>query len=165
MEKVKPKGLPAFPPISNFDEVNVRTYVIYKGKPLVYFLSLEAGKRISNFLCKTMSGLPYRYSRTKLRGNSYKCESKEGNKLHLEYELGEKRENKTALELWLTERYGLAHEYYGQQFEHNIHHIEWPFQEIKITKLDYDYPQFSTLLIGEPDLVAYSPGVQVVAWT
>jgi len=37
MQKIRPKQLPSFPPISDFDEINIRTYVHYNGKPGVYF--------------------------------------------------------------------------------------------------------------------------------
>ena len=43
MEKIRPKYLPYFSPISNFDEINVRTYVKANGKSGVYFLSIEDG--------------------------------------------------------------------------------------------------------------------------
>ena len=32
MEKIRPRYLPYFPPISNFDEINIRTYVKSKNK-------------------------------------------------------------------------------------------------------------------------------------
>lgn len=47
MEKIRPRNLPAFPPISDFDEINIRTYVKYNNKQGVYFLSIEGGNKIS----------------------------------------------------------------------------------------------------------------------
>jgi len=41
MEKIRPKNLPSFAPISDFDEVNIRTYVKSNNKTGVYFLSIE----------------------------------------------------------------------------------------------------------------------------
>src|SRR5690606_29458642 len=43
MEEIRPKGFPALSFISNFNEINLRTYVIKDGKPGVYFLNIEAG--------------------------------------------------------------------------------------------------------------------------
>ena len=63
MEKVRLKYLPAFAPISNFDEINIRTYVTYKGKAGVHFLSVEGGKRVSCAIAKGISEVPYRFSR------------------------------------------------------------------------------------------------------
>ena len=42
MEDVAPRGLPAIPGLSVFPELNVRTYVAYRGSPGVWFLSLDA---------------------------------------------------------------------------------------------------------------------------
>lgn len=41
MEKIRPKYLPSFPPISDFDEINIRTYVKKDNKAGVYFLSIN----------------------------------------------------------------------------------------------------------------------------
>ena len=38
MEKIRPKHLPAFSPISDFHEINLRTYILHNNKPGVYFL-------------------------------------------------------------------------------------------------------------------------------
>ncbi|WP_262714041.1 DUF2071 domain-containing protein [Phaeocystidibacter marisrubri] len=46
MEKIRPAHLPPFSPISNFHEINIRTYVSYKGTPGVYFLSIEGGEAL-----------------------------------------------------------------------------------------------------------------------
>lgn len=45
MEKIRPRSLPAFPLISDFDEINIRTYVKYNGKTGVYFLSIEEERK------------------------------------------------------------------------------------------------------------------------
>jgi len=54
MEKIRPRYLPQFSPVSNFDEINIRTYVKSKNKTGVYFLSIEGGKNIS---CKIAKGM------------------------------------------------------------------------------------------------------------
>ena len=42
MEKIRPKGLPYFPPISNFDEINLRTYVKSNNKAGVYTIQINS---------------------------------------------------------------------------------------------------------------------------
>src|SRR4051794_21541354 len=42
LSDVAPRGVPAIPWMSTFNEINVRTYVSYKGVPGVYFFSLDA---------------------------------------------------------------------------------------------------------------------------
>ncbi|MCG9792921.1 DUF2071 domain-containing protein [Flavobacterium algicola] len=64
MEKIRPKNLPAFPPISDFDEINIRTYVKSKYKTGVYVLSIEGGESLSCKIAKGISNLPYRFSKS-----------------------------------------------------------------------------------------------------
>ncbi|HUH26163.1 MAG TPA: DUF2071 domain-containing protein, partial [Flavobacterium sp.] len=47
MQKIRPRLLPSLSFISDFDEINLRTYVVKNGKPGVYFLNIEAGKKLS----------------------------------------------------------------------------------------------------------------------
>jgi len=65
MEKIRPRNLPPFSPISNFDEINIRTYVKSNNKSGVYFLSIEGGTSLSCKLAKGISELPYRFSAMK----------------------------------------------------------------------------------------------------
>ena len=57
MQKIRPKNLPYFPPISDFDEINIRTYVKSNNKTGVYFLSIEGGKFLSCKVAKRISEL------------------------------------------------------------------------------------------------------------
>ena len=59
MEKIQTKNLPAFPPISNFDEINIRTYIKSNNKTGVYFLSIEGETSLSCKIAKGMSELSY----------------------------------------------------------------------------------------------------------
>src|SRR5690606_7655888 len=47
MEKIRPRYLPSVSLISNFDEINIRTYIDNDNKKGVYFLNIEAGKLLS----------------------------------------------------------------------------------------------------------------------
>jgi len=42
MNHLRPPGIPSLPWVSQFSELNVRTYVAYEGRPGVYFFSLDA---------------------------------------------------------------------------------------------------------------------------
>src|SRR5436190_5400053 len=59
MQKIRPRNLMSFKFISDFDEINVRTYIDNGNRKGVYFLSIEAGKLLAAFIAKTLSGLPY----------------------------------------------------------------------------------------------------------
>jgi uncharacterized protein YqjF (DUF2071 family) len=59
MADVAPRGVPAIPRFSTFPEVNVRTYVRHRGRPGVWFLSLDATSRITVAGGRRVFGLPY----------------------------------------------------------------------------------------------------------
>lgn len=165
MEKIRPKNLPAFPPISNFDEINIRTYIKFNNKSGVYFLSIEGGKLASCKIAKGISELPYRYSKIQRLNGIYKSKNKKLNdQLNIEFDLSKVQTKKNELDKWLTERYALFQDAENCINEFDIHHLEWPTQEIKIKKLEVNYPRFSNLINNKPNLTHYSNGVQVIAW-
>lgn len=89
MEQIRPKNLPAFPPISNFDEVNIRTYVKSKQKAGVYFLSIEGGNLLSCKVAKALSELPYSYSKINRRDNNYESKNRALNsRLNIDFTIG-----------------------------------------------------------------------------
>ncbi|WP_258105838.1 YqjF family protein [Marinoscillum sp. MHG1-6] len=165
MENVRPRILPSFGPISNFDEVNIRTYVRPNNKPGVYFLSIESGKHLSTWIAKTISELPYRYSNINRTSNNYTTVNEEyGDNLSIDYETLEPLTNKTDLDKWLTERYALYQDSGSRINKYEIHHLEWPIEKISIKNLTCEYLRFEQLLSGQPDLAHWSNGVKVIAW-
>jgi hypothetical protein len=59
MSDVSPRCCPAVPGLSQFLELNVRTYVIRDGKPGVWFFSLDAENPIAVRLARATFNLPY----------------------------------------------------------------------------------------------------------
>src|SRR3990170_8771136 len=47
MTNVAPRGVPSLPWISEFPELNVRTYVRVDDRPGIYFFSLDAGSALA----------------------------------------------------------------------------------------------------------------------
>lgn len=166
MDRISPRYLTSFPPISNFKEINIRTYVRYKEKPGVYFLNIEASKKTSALLSKTISKLPYQYSKIR-HGNGYYNSFNNHSKdiLNLEYSIGPALKEKTNLDRWLTERYALFQDDNDTINEFEIHHIEWPLNQIFVSNLNIKYPRFEKFFINEPILSHFSDGVQVLAWS
>ena len=72
MEGVRPAFLPALPGISDFPELNLRTYVRDRaGVPGVWFYSLDAGGRLAVAIARTFFHLPYHAARMEMhRGNT-----------------------------------------------------------------------------------------------
>lgn len=164
MEEIRPRFLPAFSPISNFFEINVRTYVKTKSKTGVYFLSMEGGKDLSCKVAKLISELPYRFSSIKREMEYYRSANSEfGDTLDIKFKIGQAVQ-KTEIDLWLTERYALFQDTKNFINEYEIHHQEWPIREAIIENIELNYPRFNKLIDRKPDLVNYSEGVKVVAW-
>lgn len=165
MEKIRPRFLPALPPISYFHEINIRTYVRYKGKPGVYFLSILGAKNISCKIARLLSGLRYEYSKILRNQKSYTCLNSSGSStVSIQFKVGPKLPHKTGLELWLTERYALFNDTRDSIDSYEIHHVEWPLFDIELQQIDIAPSVSQKLIEGNPDRAHYSKGVQVLAW-
>lgn len=165
MESVHPRNLFPIKAVSDFNEINIRTYVKYKGKSGVYFISIEAGKKLSAFLSRKFSGLPYRYSPMEIK--KHYCAAKNdhfGDSFELEYSTSPLQEEKSELDRWLTERYAVFHDIDQSIVSYNVHHIEWTLENLKIEKLQLHYPRFQELFKAKPDKAHYAAGIQVVSW-
>lgn len=166
MQQIRPRGLPAVKCISDFHEINIRTYVEYENKKGVYFLNIEAAKPLSVFIAKLLSGLPYRTSFIRRGFETYYCQhpTKEF-ELDLVFEVGDKIKHKTEIDKWLTERYCLYLEQQEEVFRYDIHHKEWELNQLILKRLNLKY-EFSGINLTNhpPHLTHYSTGVRVIAW-
>jgi uncharacterized protein YqjF (DUF2071 family) len=137
MTNVAPRGVPALPWLSEFAELNVRTYVRAGGKPGVYFFSLDAANPIAVHTARLLLRLPYyraamRVVRT-ARGVSYRS-ARAGRRpaeFAADYRpVGEVVNPKPgSLEYFLTERYCLyARGRRRRPYRLDIHHPPWPLQ-------------------------------------
>lgn len=166
MEKIRPKFLPSIAFISDFDEINLRTYIDNDNKKGVYFLNIEAGKSLSSFIAKSISGLPYEKSNIKRTVKSYKSvNSKKGFSLDAEFNIEPALNHKTKLDKWLTERYCLYLDNDHELYRYDIHHKEWQLKGVTIMNLDMAYKIGEiNLTARQPDLAHYSDGIKVIAW-
>ena len=169
MQNIRPRLLPAFAPVSHFDEINVRTYVTDGKHPGVFFLNIEAGNKIAVQLAKTLSGLPYEKSEMN-RSFGPVCGYRSKNtmkkfKLDMEYSIGKDVAVPSPLDIWLTERYRLYLAVNKRTYSYDIHHLPWPLREITFKSLKLDY-SLNGLNLNQAGLVKanYSDGVKVVAW-
>ena len=161
MQKIRPRFLPHFNAISDFYEINIRTYVVVDNKPGVFFLSIEAGKRLSGYIAKTISGLPYRYQSFIFDDHHLAAPW-----LYFDYNILEKKDKKNAFDLWVTERYCLYYNNGSGIYRYNIHHLPWPLQSISVNNFQTSHPVFKTMEnVFKPEICHYSPGVKVIAWT
>ncbi|MFT3702455.1 MAG: DUF2071 domain-containing protein [Agriterribacter sp.] len=169
MEKIRPVILPSLGAISNFHEINIRTYVVNNNKPGVYFLSIEAGKTLSVLIAKFLSELPYQKSNIKRttddEADHYSSTNfKRGFEFNASFKIGMPVAQKTELEKWLTERYCLYLKNGSKLYRYEIHHKEWGLHHVEMLDLKAVYQIRDFALDKSPDLINYSPGVKVVAW-
>lgn len=167
MERVRPKGLPCVPWLSDFLELNVRTYVHDdKGRPGVWFFSLDCNQPIAVEIARKLFHLPYQHARMSEDNHGYHCQRK-GQKETATYQYSGNTPLNSAdsgtLEFFLLERYLLfSTTKCGQLKVGQVHHEPYQFCEATVTQasdLPAQWEQFP--IEGEPISQLYSPGVPV----
>lgn len=158
VRKLSPRLLPSLPFLSNFHEVNLRTYVIRDGKPGIYFLSIEAEKLLPSLLARLIMGLPYKKTLIKRRENYYFVRGKTTGFEASYIKTG--LIDKDGLDYWLTERHCLYEEQAGKLFRLNIHHKPWKLQHASINIAKLDYPYCGTT----PVRTHYCEKIRVLLW-
>jgi uncharacterized protein len=177
MTGVRPRFLPSVPPLSNFPELNVRTYVTVGGKPGIWFFSLDAGNPVAVRLARATFHLPYldaemscavvgdevhyRSVRTQVGAS--------GAEFAARYRpVGEPSETRPdTLENFLTERYCLyAADAAGNVYRGDIHHHPWPLQpaEVEVEKLTMT-EQIGVALPETGPVLHFSERLDVLAWS
>lgn len=165
MQKIRRRNLPPVKFISDFDEINIRTYIDNDNRKGVYFLNIEAGNQISALIAKTLSGLPYEKSNIQRTNKNYRATNIAKNfNLDTEFEVTKRVTEKGALDNWLTERYCLYLDNAKTIYRYDVHHKEWEIKNVDINRLNINYKIGSIDLTNKPDLVHYSDGVKVIAW-
>ncbi|MEC1259317.1 DUF2071 domain-containing protein [Bacillus swezeyi] len=133
---LRARFLPPLPCISRFPELNVRTYVTYKGVPGVYFFSLDAASRLAVLSARRFFHLPYfradiafEKEESRVQFSSRRADSKAV--FHARY--GPLSDPFTAqkgtIEYWLTERYRLYTTHNSRVYYEDIHHSQWALQQ------------------------------------
>jgi uncharacterized protein len=166
IKNIRPRYLPAFAPISNFDEINIRTYVRYNDKAGIYFFKLEANNKISCHLARMYSQLPYRYSKITPKSSTYSSYNENrGDSLYIDFDIHARQKAPGRLDRWLTERYIFFQDNNkGLINELEIHHYPWPLFHATANSCIVEYEQYNTFFRKQPSIVHYSPGVQVLTW-
>ena len=176
MRDVRPRFLPGIPGISNFLELNLRTYAYNdQGMPGVWFYSLEANQWLAVQVAKKFFGLPYHYADMKAGENAAgeitfssrrRAAELESPSIFRYRPSGPARSAQPAsLEFFLIERYLLFSPLskWGQPLIGRIHHQPYPL-------VDAQVPQWDTQLFElngfhaprrDPDHIIMSPGVDV----
>jgi uncharacterized protein YqjF (DUF2071 family) len=165
VNKMRLKYLPPFPFVSNFTEINVRTYVTRDGISGIYLFSIETDKFIEVLLTRSFIGLPYVKSEIKKSNGKLSSANKVHNYyLDLTYQRIGISNAKTELDYWLTERHCLYNYQKERFYRHNIHHKEWNLEEADISVWDINYNFNAISLNINPDKIHYSNKLDVLLW-
>ncbi len=167
VKKLRPRFLPSFPFISNFHEVNFRTYVIKDGIPGIYFLSIEAHKLLPVILARLFIGLPYIKSDITRTANLYHSINRQAElQLKAIYKPIPALENSNDLNYWLTERHALYQQNGNKLHRIDVHHKPWPLQPMEVNLELSGYPLIGDRIFARPtpDLTHYAEQLEVLVW-
>jgi len=138
MTNVAPRGVPAMPWVSQFAELNVRTYVRAAGKPGVYFFSLDAANPLAVEAARVLLRLPYHWATMLIErsGDEIHYRSRRGDEASAPQFVASYRPSGPpfhpepgTIEHFLTERYCLyARDHTGRPYRLQIHHRPWRLQ-------------------------------------
>jgi len=174
MTNVAPRGVPAMPWVSEFPELNVRTYVRVGGKPGVYFFSLDAGSAVAVRAARLLLNLPYQHATMSVESGdgvvSYESRRIDGRaEFRARYRpIGPSSAPVAgSLEHFLTERYCLYHlTRTGRPYRLEIHHPPWALQPAAAEIERNTMASASRVTLpSEPPLLHFASRQDMVGWT
>lgn len=190
MSGIRARGLPPIPGLSRFPELNVRTYVTYRGKPGVYFFSLDITSRLAVWGARTFYHLPYFHAAMETRQEGerilYFCKREGAGSLHSPGEPGDpslpqpeaaeffgnygptgpaRVRDKESLEHFLTARYRLYTTHEKQIYRCDIHHLPWPLQDAEATIERNTMAAIAQIILPDTaPVLHFSKALEVLIW-
>ncbi|MFF8265625.1 YqjF family protein [Streptomyces virginiae] len=172
MHRVGWLRLPGIPYLGSFPETNVRLYSVDdRGRRGVVFRSLDASRLIPVLAARTAFRLPYQWSRMSVRRDgptltyisSRRWPGPCGAHSTITVRTGAPVQEPTALEHFLTARWGLHSDFSGRLLYLPNSHPRWPLHRAELLDCDEDLVAAAGLPApcGPPASVLYSPGVPV----
>jgi hypothetical protein len=175
MRNIRPRFLPAVPGVSNFLELNLRTYVLDRaGVPGVWFYSLDANRRLAVAVARRWFHLPYVFARmtaSVAAGGTVRYQSVRPSEkpdspgCRFEYAPAGPLPQPTpgSLEFFLIERYRLYAAGGGRLWRGAVSHQPYPLCAARVTTWnDHLLSLNGFVSTGRaPDHVALSRGVDV----
>ena len=173
MRGIRPWWAPAFPWLSNFLELNLRTYVLDSaGRPGVYFFALHADRWLACVWARKLFSLPYTWSRLDYACSSSQHQFRIGSRtgqpeFRAEFTYQPHGPAATAtphsLDEFLVDRYLLFTSHHGKHCSGQVHHLPYEIQPAAVELQLHNFWQAH----GYPELqlppvhCCYSRGVQV----
>ncbi|MEH0558077.1 DUF2071 domain-containing protein [Streptomyces silvae] len=164
--------LPGIPYLGTFPETNVRLYTRdAHGRRGVAFRSLDASRLIPVAVARAAFRLPYMWSRMEIRREAdiltytsrRRLPGPRGAHSRIVLRTGGRIEEPTALERFLTARWGMHSTFHGRRMYLPNAHPRWPLHRAQLLECDDTLVTAAGLPApeGEPLSVLYSPGVPV----
>jgi uncharacterized protein YqjF (DUF2071 family) len=172
---VRASFLPPIPGTSAFHELNVRTYVHFKGVPGVWFFSLDAANNLAVWGARTFYYLPYFNAEMSLRQQGVRIEYASTRKdargpaagLRATWTIGKPlpQSQPGSIEFFLTERYCLYSCHHERLYRSRIFHRPWPLQSATLDS--YQSTMIKSIGVEEPasePLLHYAESIAVDIW-
>lgn len=162
--------------LSNFLELNVRTYAKFNGKSGVYFFSLDAANPIAVEVARMWYSLPYFNARMSKRTEGdtieYRSERIDGRARHALLDVAYRPVSQPytakvgSIERWLTERYCLyTTNRNGQPVIGEIHHKPWPLQKAEAEIRSNTMVEALGLTLPDtPPLLHFAREIETIEW-
>jgi uncharacterized protein YqjF (DUF2071 family) len=165
---------PSMPWISDFHELNVRTYVHFNGVPGVWFFSLDTNSRITVMGARALFHLPYFNARIDLEESGgtiyYDLKRRGGPEARFSglWRAGESlpEAEPGTLEFFLVERYCLYSTDGEKLYRCRIHHRPWQLQKSEL--LSYQSTMIESHGLSAPEgdpLLHYAEAIAVDIWS
>jgi uncharacterized protein YqjF (DUF2071 family) len=173
MTNVAPRAVPSLPWLSEFAELNVRTYVRVGHRPGVFFFSLDAASVVAVRAARSLFNLPYHVARMTVSAKDhaidYWSERKQQSSavFRASYEPAGPAfiPAEGSLEYFLTERYCLYHHTRaGVPYRLDIHHPPWRLQSARADILENTMATVSGLALEGRPLLHFAPRQDMIGW-
>jgi Uncharacterized conserved protein len=177
MRGVRPVWAPPVRGLSDFHEVNVRTYVHFEGRdPGVWFFSLDAANAIAVRLARALWRLPYHFARMHLRREDDDGTVDYGSerlwpgptpgvcRMRARPEGTPTPARPGTLEFFLAERYLLYAFRGGTLYRGQVYHTPYPLQAARLLSLENTLVPAAGIGVANPAspaLAHYAAGVDV----
>jgi len=173
MVDVRPRFCPPLPGISNFMEMNLRTYVYNsQGVAGVWFYSLDANQWLAVKIARTFFKLPYFYAKMKHHKEetaiSYSCRRQNSapnlqSRFRYQSRGASRQAEPGSLEFFLVERYILFANTHRGLSTGQVYHTPYPITEANVPVWDDHLLELDGFKSTgrPPDHILMSPGVDV----
>jgi uncharacterized protein YqjF (DUF2071 family) len=177
LSHLRPRWLPALPWVSEFPELNVRTYVTLGGKPGIYFFSLDAASPLAVAGARATYHLPYFAVRMSPQLGAdgavhYSSKRTDHRGRPAEFRacyrpIGPVSPSAPGtLDHWLTERYCLyALDGASRIYRAEIHHRPWPLQPaVAAIEVNTMATALNIVLPATAPRLSFAAQLDVVVW-